>query len=124
MSKQPSKLSNLCCLALSRRSLRQQSFMKQIALMNGILSLFFYVSEIVEKDQKFRKDKRCGSSFKLDNGNISECDPYNDMYYCCSKWGYCGDTSEHCDCSDCVDYRKHYSLNITSKVEGMPLISL
>ena len=41
------------------------------------------------------------------------------MYYCCSKWGYCGDTSEHCKCSECVDYRKHYSLNITSKLEGM-----
>ena len=78
------------------------------------------MSEIVDKNQKFRKDKRCGSSFKLDNGNISECDPYNDLYYCCSKWGYCGDTSEHCECSECVDYRIHYSLNITSKVKGIP----
>ena len=60
-----------------------------------------------------REDKRCGPSFKLDNGSVSECDPYSDMYYCCSKWGFCGDTSEHCKCSECVDYRKIYSLNIT-----------
>ena len=44
---------------------------------------------------------------------MSECDPYDHMYYCCSKWGYCGDTSEHCKCAECVDYRKKYSLNIT-----------
>ena len=83
------------------------------------LILTLIVAEIIDKNLKFRKDKRCGSTFQLDNGNISECDPYNDMYYCCSKWGYCGDTSEHCKCSECVDYRKHYSLNITSKLEGM-----
>ena len=77
---------------------------------NNVFS--FLVSEIVDKNQKFRKDKRCGSSFKLDNGNISECDPYNDLYYCCSKWGYCGPGADHCDCPECVDYRNENSPGI------------
>ena len=59
-----------------------------------------------------RNDKRCGDSYKLTNGSVAECDPYSN-FFCCSKWGFCGDTSEHCECLECVDYRKHYSLNIT-----------
>ena len=59
-----------------------------------------------------RNDKRCGDSYKLTNGSVAECDPYSN-FFCCSKWGFCGDTSEHCECPECVDYRKHYSLNIT-----------
>ena len=83
------------------------------------MTLFCINSDNEETNPLVRKDKRCGPSFKLDNGSITECDPYNDMYYCCSKWGYCGDTSEHCECSECVDYRKHYSLNITTTAKGI-----
>ena len=59
-----------------------------------------------------RDDNRCGSAFPLEDGSPAQCDPYGDNY-CCSKWGFCGFTSEHCDCSDCMNYRKDKSLNIT-----------
>ena len=65
-----------------------------------------------DTNQLIRSDKRCGSSFALTNGSLTECDPYS-IYYCCSEHGYCGDTSEHCECPNCIDYRKKYSLNNT-----------
>ena len=70
------------------------------------------VPGINENSKLVRNDKRCGDSYKLTNGSLAECDPYSN-FFCCSKWGFCGDTSEHCECVECVDYRKHYSLNIT-----------
>ena len=64
-----------------------------------------------------RSDGRCGSEFTLPNGDPAECDPTGD-YFCCSKWGFCGMTEEHCDCAECIDYRipesesrKHYFHN-------------
>ena len=65
-----------------------------------------------------RSDNRCGSAFPLKDGSPAQCDPYGDNY-CCSKWGFCGFTSEHCDCSDCIDFRKESSVNIT---EGMKVL--
>ena len=53
--------------------------------------------------QTFRSDGRCGSNFPLLNGNPSECDPTS-VYFCCSKWGFCGNTDAHCKCPSCVDY--------------------
>ena len=77
------------------------------------------VSEDEQTNAIIRKDGRCGSSFKLDDGSLSECDPYSAFQYCCSEFGYCGDSSNHCDCTACVDYRKHYSLNITTTGKGI-----
>ena len=57
-----------------------------------------------------RKDHRCGSKFPIKDGSPSQCDPSE--LYCCSSWGFCGITPEHCECPECIDYRKHKS-NIT-----------
>ena len=69
----------------------------------------FYHSSLVttkaNTNQVIRSDGRCGSSVPLDDGSPAQCDPKTE-YYCCSKWGYCGSTDEHCDCADCVNYRK------------------
>ena len=49
---------------------------------------------------------RCGSlGPRLDNGQIAQCDPKSKSP-CCSEWGFCGSTSGHCSCENCVDYRK------------------
>ena len=53
----------------------------------------------------YRKDGRCGSNFKLSNGTAAQCDPES-QFPCCSEFGYCGVTQEHCDCSNCIDHRK------------------
>jgi len=53
---------------------------------------------------KYRPDGKCGAEYPLEDGSIAECDP-NSQYYCCSEFGFCGDTQEHCFCDACVNYR-------------------
>jgi len=53
---------------------------------------------------RVRIDRRCGPQFPLEDGEPSECDG-STINPCCSKWGYCGPGSDHCDCPECVDYR-------------------
>ncbi|KAF4664339.1 hypothetical protein FOZ61_000885 [Perkinsus olseni] len=38
-------------------------------------------------------------------GVMAECDP-SSASPCCSSTGWCGGSSAHCDCPDCIDYRK------------------
>ena len=53
---------------------------------------------------RVRQDRRCGAQFPLSDGKPSECDGASEKP-CCSKWGYCGPGSDHCDCDGCTDYR-------------------
>lgn len=46
---------------------------------------------------------KCGPKAPLRNGKIATCDPNNGG--CCSKWGYCGEGPEYCECEECTDYR-------------------
>ena len=58
---------------------------------------------------KWRLDRQCGSAYPLPNGTPSECDPDGENP-CCTQidLGYCGNTTEHCSCEDCTDYRIIY----------------
>ena len=50
----------------------------------------------------------CGPGHPGLAGNaIGECDP-NGGSFCCSPYGYCGNTEAHCKCDDCIDYRPCY----------------
>jgi len=56
-------------------------------------------------NQLWRFDLRCGAEFPAANGQPSECSAsHPEGYSCCSNNGWCGNTAEHCDCEDCVDY--------------------
>ena len=61
------------------------------------------------KKQMWRNDGRCGSDYKLPNETQAQCDPYGENP-CCNNWegGMCGNTTEHCSCDDCVDYKRMY----------------
>jgi len=48
---------------------------------------------------EFRQDARCGHLF-----DGAKCDPDSE-FYCCSEYGFCGNTTEHCGCDKCVDSR-------------------
>jgi hypothetical protein len=49
---------------------------------------------------------KCGPNFPLPGVyGPSKCDPKSDNF-CCSEFGYCGNTPVHCDCSTCVNYRR------------------
>ena len=52
-----------------------------------------------------RGDKRCGCEFPLPNGAPAKCES-DGKFHCCSEWGFCGDTAEHCNCPTCIDYRE------------------
>eukprot|EP00929_Paragymnodinium_shiwhaense_P091911 TRINITY_DN51801_c0_g1_i1.p1 TRINITY_DN51801_c0_g1~~TRINITY_DN51801_c0_g1_i1.p1 ORF type:complete len:546 (+),score=64.70 TRINITY_DN51801_c0_g1_i1:217-1854(+) len=42
----------------------------------------------------------CGPPYRKQS-----CDAYGPSP-CCSEWGWCGGTRRHCDCADCIDFRK------------------
>ncbi|XP_066271606.1 uncharacterized protein [Branchiostoma lanceolatum] len=54
--------------------------------------------------KKWREDARCGQGYPGKDGSPAECDP-SGIYPCCSPANWCGNTADHCDCADCVDYR-------------------
>ena len=70
-------------------------------------------NDVASEDQMFRFDGRCGVDALLPNGAPAQCDPTGE-YFCCSKYGHCGNTDEHCNCSDCVNYRNSSSKGNTS----------
>uniref|UniRef100_A0A8D8U6W9 Chitinase A1 n=1 Tax=Cacopsylla melanoneura TaxID=428564 RepID=A0A8D8U6W9_9HEMI len=53
------------------------------------------------------KRGRCGNTIEKINGEYPICNPDDDNAYCCSNGGYCGSTPDHCDCKDCVNFRKN-----------------
>ena len=55
---------------------------------------------------KWRYDGKCGSDWPLPDGTPAECDPDGENK-CCNhaKWGWCGNTTNHCSCDDCTDFK-------------------
>lgn len=66
------------------------------------LLLFHLITDNVQT--KYREDHRCGGNFLAPNGEVAECDP-DGIYPCCSPYNWCGITADHCDCTECIDYR-------------------
>lgn len=48
----------------------------------------------------WRGDNRCGKDAPNPLGQPSECNPYSDSP-CCSEFGWCGNTPNHCNCEKC-----------------------
>ena len=69
----------------------------------------------------YRADGRCGSSFPLPNGSPSQCNPKSDDP-CCSKYGYCGRDSGHCQCEKCIDYRQGKNICYDSPLSSCTLV--
>ena len=55
---------------------------------------------------KWRLDGKCGSRYTLVDGSDTACDPDGE-HRCCSDIvdGECGNTTEHCSCNHCIDYK-------------------
>lgn len=56
------------------------------------------------EDKVVRADGKCGENFPLDDGTPARCKSSGD-YYCCSQWGHCGSSDNHCKCEKCIDFR-------------------
>ena len=58
----------------------------------------------------WRDDNRCGAGSDgviftaPGSGVAAECNP-SSGYPCCSKYGHCGPSRDHCVCVGCIDYR-------------------
>ena len=60
----------------------------------------------------WRNDNQCGENVLNPIGTRAECNPYSDSP-CCSEFGWCGNTPNHCNCPKCVrsyklEERKEY----------------
>jgi len=81
-----------------------------VTLPNGQQMKKVFTLEIVEQSSEvlWRWDSRCGGANTLE-GFLShvtaQCDGQG-TYPCCSRWGWCGFSRQHCDCYGCVDYSK------------------
>jgi len=62
-----------------------------------------HLLEFFTSEQHWRPDGHCGPRFPI-NGRSGECDP-SGKHPCCSNYGWCGNTENHCRCSGCIDYR-------------------
>lgn len=62
----------------------------------------------------WRDDGRCGNEFPLSNGLPAKCNP-DGGYHCCSEYGYCGSTEEHCNCAKCIDYQRGINLELSGR---------
>ena len=54
----------------------------------------------------WRNDNQCGENVLNPIGTRAECNPYSDSP-CCSEFGWCGNTPNHCNCPKC---KKSYKL--------------
>src|SRR5687768_13053550 len=88
------------CLFLPQIATAQRSTNGVVRTADGRLKLWW----VWEDGSKLAG--KCGATAPRINGQLAECDPLSDSYYCCSKWGYCGSSAEYCDCPDCVNYKR------------------
>ena len=55
--------------------------------------------------QMWRNDGKCGSGYPLPNGTAAQCDPDGENPCCQGLIGECGNTTKHCSCRYCTDYK-------------------
>ncbi|KAI8477944.1 hypothetical protein Bbelb_443270, partial [Branchiostoma belcheri] len=65
------------------------------------------VNRSKEANLRWRQDLRCGTNFPAPGGGPGECDPES-CFPCCSQYGYCGNTDDHCMCGWLFDYGTVY----------------
>ncbi|KAI8510906.1 hypothetical protein Bbelb_118220 [Branchiostoma belcheri] len=76
------------------------------------------VNRSKEANLRWRQDLRCGTNFPAPGGGPGECDPES-CFPCCSQYGYCGNTDDHCICGSCVDYGTVYGVEKRSGWIGL-----
>ncbi|XP_070534543.1 uncharacterized protein [Ptychodera flava] len=64
----------------------------------------------------WRPDQRCGPEYPTLSNIDGECNPA-DGFPCCSQFGWCGSSTYHCGCFDCIDYREVYGKDDSEEEE-------
>ncbi|XP_035681744.1 lectin-B-like [Branchiostoma floridae] len=65
----------------------------------------YIVAGVKTGTKSWRTDYRCGAGYNAPNGKPAECSAIG-WFPCCSPEGFCGKSRNHCECPDCLDYRK------------------
>lgn len=83
--------------------------------------------QAVPEDKKakvqWREDNRCGIKTPGNEGKTIGCNPTG-KYPCCSPAGWCGDSSSHCTCNGCIDYRQQQKSEETYHLQKPKAIAL
>jgi len=83
---------------------------KSTGLLSDYLGPQFKLLEIDEFKRPvppyfWRGDGRCGAEAPSPLGSPSECNPYS-VEPCCSQFGWCGNSNQHCNCPQCSKSKK------------------
>lgn len=60
---------------------------------------------------------RCGKKNPIPGHELqAACDPESEAPCCNHMTGYCGNTSDHCSCEHCTDFRKYFIAELSEWV--------
>jgi mannosyl-oligosaccharide glucosidase len=88
-----------------KKSIKSNLFSKDLNLFSDYLGPQFKRISVNKYPRKvfpylWRNDNQCGENVKNPIGTKAECNPYSDSP-CCSEFGWCGNTQNHCNCQKC-----------------------
>ena len=92
-------------IAERKKSIKSNLFSKELNLYSDYLGPQFKRISVNKYPRKvfpylWRNDNQCGENVKNPIGTRAECNPYSDSP-CCSEFGWCGNTQNHCNCQKC-----------------------
>ena len=100
-----------------KNSIKSKLFSKELNLYSDYLGPQFKRISVNKYPRRvfpylWRNDNQCGENVKNPIGTKAECNPYSDSP-CCSEFGWCGNTANHCNCQKCskslkLEERKEY----------------
>ena len=88
-----------------KKSIKSNLFSKDLNLFSDYLGPQFKRISVNKYPRKvfpylWRNDNQCGENVKNPIRTKAECNPYSDSP-CCSEFGWCGNTQNHCNCQKC-----------------------
>ena len=100
-----------------KNDIKNNLFSKELNLYSDYLGPQFKRISVNKYPRKvfpylWRNDNQCGEKVNNPIGTKAECNPYSDSP-CCSEFGWCGNTQNHCNCAKCskslkLEERKEY----------------
>ena len=100
-----------------KTNIKNNLFDKELNIYSDYLGPQFKKIKVKKYSRKvfpylWRNDNQCGENALNPIGTKAECNPYSDSP-CCSEYGWCGNTPNHCNCPKChksykLEERKEY----------------
>ena len=89
-----------------KKDIKKNLFSNELNIYSDYLGPQFKKIKVKKYPRKvfpylWRNDNQCGEKVLNPIGTRAECNPYGDSP-CCSEFGWCGNTKNHCECPKCV----------------------